>query len=478
MRTRLQFYILSLLLSLIFIAIVIRIFNSFIDFDEGYFLVVAQHFHDQLSYSSNTMLFDPLISTGPTVILPAALLVSFNNPLLPRLVMLIYSFSLIIMVLKFSNYSFRQKIIYLILLFFTPLYFFFSSHILGEIPAFAFFFTSLVFLTKKKFLPAGFFLGLALLTKSNYLLAIPIVMIYLLIRHSSVKTILGTFLSILLPILIWQLVHLASFSFQIQSYIDSLFNFFQYFINYTGMSPLSIISNRINMFEYVFTLNGYIVIFLILFIFSWTLIQKSLNNRLISLVSFFGLIYFIYYLFVNNTASYRHFLPVVLSLTIVIPSFMEHFLKKLTKDYLFFLGILISVIAINIYTNRLNDYYLQFKKLRLTQQGFIFYDSSIFLPFSPDILLQAQLKTADYIRHRIPGNRILSGIGWWSAPEISYLSHRKINSDPSLSKNAYFVTDLYAEIFGTYQMKTLLQFPHRQVFSTDMFYNVYQKISK
>lgn len=468
---------LFILISLIFIQSITRVFNSFIDFDEGYFLVVAQNLHDQLSYASNSQLFDPLISTGPTVLLPAALLINSTNPLLPRLIILIFSMSIIFLAQTQVFSTFRQKIVYLILILITPLYFFFSSHLLGEIPAFAFILASLVLYQKGKYFTSGLLFGLSILTKNVYLFGIfALIFLYLNSKtKASLKQILKLSLSgATIPILMWELFRLASFSFNFNSYFNSLFNFGGYVSQMTGTPYLSTIVNRISMFEYVFFINGYLLLLIVTFVFTLTIYHLTKKSPLVAALAFFGLIYLLYFIFIGMLAYYRHFMLVVLSFTIIFPVFLDYYLKKVKREGILLAIIFLGVIFTNIYSNLVSGNFKNFHNLRLTQQGFIFFNDSFLPVMKPDPLLTAQFKTAEFIRQNIPEDKTLTGIGWWNAPEIAYLSGRKIEQDPFKLTDPYLVTDIYAEIFGYSTLKPILDLPNKKIFETEGKYAIYK----
>lgn len=509
-KKRYQFYILALLVSLIFIEIITRVFNSFIDFDEGYFLVVARHIHANLQFASNTKLFDPLISTGPTVLFPAALLMNFDNPLFPRLIMVIYSLALIFLALKYIFNSFKQRLIFLTVLFLSPLYFFFSSHILGELPAFVFYLGSLIFYQKKRYFYSGLFLALAILTKNVYFFGIFGHLFFYLaeevkrngsflaIRHKTrgkdkfklplifknkllFKLLRGSFtkikyfiIGIIVPIFTWELFHLTSFSFNFFSYLNSVFEFHNYAYDFAGKPNPADIASRINMFEYVFLINGYLFLLIVLFILCLVIYKYYLKNLLVSALAFFGLVYLIYFLFIDRGAIYRHFMLVTLTLSTVTPFFLEVFLKMLSRNKLWLLVLFVTVIFINIYTSWVTGSYNLFKNLRLTQQGLIFYNEGYLPKMKPDPLLVSQLKTAEFIKQNIPSDKTLTGTGWWSAHEISYLSGRKIEADPFAFNDSYFITDIYAEIFGSRELEKMRSYLDQKIFETEGKYAVYK----
>src|SRR5256885_11317293 len=100
-KERFKLYTLFILLSLLFVEILTRVFNSFLDFDEGYNLQVSQNLHNHFLYETHLQLFDPRITTGPPILIPAAFLINTLQPLLPRLVMLLYAALGLFLVLKY-----------------------------------------------------------------------------------------------------------------------------------------------------------------------------------------------------------------------------------------------------------------------------------------------------------------------------------------------------------------------------------------
>jgi len=188
----------------------------------------------------------------------------------------------------------------------------------------------------------------------------------------------------------------------------------------------------------------------------------------------FALVYFLFFMFADYTIIYRHLMPTVLSLSLVIPVFLAHIIKKWNKDYLFIFSVMGIVLLINIYTNIVTGNTKQFAFLRLAQQGLIFYNESILPPLGSDPMLLAQESLSNYIRHHTEIQ--LTGIGWWNAPEIAYLTDRKIERDPYIHKQVYFVTDPFVLILNTPQAKRLLAIPNKKVFDSSEGYALYKKL--
>jgi len=136
----------------IYSQIVSRIFFTPIDFDEGYNLQVSYNLsRDFLNYATFDKLFDTNITTGPALLIPTSLIIDVSHPLLPRVVMLIFAILFIYICQVYMYTNQRQRIIFLFLIMLTPLFYFFSSHILGELPGFVFFLISLLVLVRKKY---------------------------------------------------------------------------------------------------------------------------------------------------------------------------------------------------------------------------------------------------------------------------------------------------------------------------------------
>ena len=157
------------LLIVIAISSTNRIFSSPFDFDEGVGLSMSKILFQTGKYSSYETPFDPVITVGPTVYFPTALTFVFGNVFLPRFIILIYSSLLIYVVISKFLKGDTSKILFLWLLCLTPYYFYFSAHVLGEVPAIFYSLAGLYFLNNKKYFLSGIFLALSIITKNIFL---------------------------------------------------------------------------------------------------------------------------------------------------------------------------------------------------------------------------------------------------------------------------------------------------------------------
>src|SRR5262245_37089498 len=156
--------------------------------DEFYFLEVAKTLALQGKYATvwngQLFMFDPLISTGPTVIAPIALVFWVWRPgyFVARLIMVIFFVALFVLLYRVASTLFGRATALLTCGFVlcVPLVWFLGLHVLGEVPAVVLFLPGVHFLLraeaspsrKRCFLLAGLFLGLTALTKLIFFLVV------------------------------------------------------------------------------------------------------------------------------------------------------------------------------------------------------------------------------------------------------------------------------------------------------------------
>lgn len=272
MKIKYLSYLTIFLILIFFVQVLTRIFNSPLDYDEAYNLQVSLNIQKKGSYSTFERKFDPNITTGPTVLIPASIFLIKNVPLAPRITMLLFVFALIYICQKHLFFSNRQKFFFLFFLNIIPLGYFFSSHVLGETPGFVLMISSLIFLNKQKFTSGGILYGLSILTKNIYFIGfIPIVYIFLAScdkRRKFIKSarnlaplIFGT----LTTIFSWEFYKLAAFNFNIYNYKKLLIDTHAV-ANALSTPHADLLFARLDMIQYVFNLNSFLFLFISLFI--------------------------------------------------------------------------------------------------------------------------------------------------------------------------------------------------------------------
>ncbi len=442
-----------LLLSIfIYSQIASRIIFAPLDFDEGYNLQISYNLsRNFLNYATFDNLFDTNITTGPSLLIPATFLISSSNPLLPRLIMLIFATVFIYICQVYMYTSQRQRIIFLILIIFTPLFYFFSSHVIGELPGFVFFLISLIALSKKKYFLAGLLMMLGIFTKSVYVFGIPVIILEFFLIHIFFKSqrinisrnaallISGS----LIILFIWQIYVLSAAGFSYHRFTNIIQDNWKA-ANALSQPKLSLIDKRVDMLSYVFGMHGVGFIILLFMICRITIKRLRENFTAVSL-AFFSICYTLYFLFLGTTNWYRHFFPVILAMIVITPLCIDMLLNEKKRSDYILLGIVSLFMIISYFTNLTHSNL--YREKRTIEQNLIFYHEQN-IPFSsPHPLLTSQLQTSAFI-NKLPQESVIAGVSWWNAPEISYLAGKKITRDPFAKDTHYLITHYYGEILG------------------------------
>lgn len=436
----------------IYSQIVSRIFFTPIDFDEGYNLQVSYNLsRDFLNYATFDKLFDTNITTGPALLIPTSLFIDVSHPLLPRVVMLIFAILFIYICQVYMYTNQRQRIIFLILITLTPLFYFFSSHNLGELPGFVFFLISLLVLVRKKYFFSGIFIMLSIFTKSVYLFAIPVILLEFLLIHiffKSQRIVISRNAALLLSgsliiILAWHLYILTAVGFSYYGYSNIIQESWKA-ANLLSQPNLSLIDKRIDMLSYVFGMHGLGFVVLILIISHVTLRKLRTNFTAVSL-AFFSICYSLYFIFLGATNWYRHFFPVVLALIVIIPLLLDILIIEKKKIHFFYMSVLSLFIIISVFTHVTHSE--SYMSKRNIEQNLIFSHEQMLPILKTEDLLTSQLNTSHAIKS-LPIESVIAGISWWNAPEISYLSGRVIKRDPFAKNADYLITHYYGEMLG------------------------------
>lgn len=474
----LAFFLLYVLISL---QIGTRIINSHIDYDEGYNLQISQNLYTSGEYATYDSLFDPYITTGPTVLIPTSFFISKQYPLLPRIIPSLYTLLLIIIISRYLLISKLQKILYLILLNFIPLFFFFSAHVLGEIPAFTFFILSLVSISKRKYILGGIFIGLSLLTKTMFLLTI-ISIIYIIFADylnqkkikKAIEAIIDIIYGSLLIIAIWHLFILWQVQFDINSYQKILIDSFEIY-HKKSVSNLGLIHGRLEMITWVFKIDAKIYILITLGIVFFVIKKYFRTSNLLVSVSSFYICLLVYFLLLGATNWYRHFFPAVLCLSIIIPYLIGDFIEKNKKKGI--LGIIIGAFVIIIFMAYNSDTvrYQYFHAQQKLQQNLIFEYEGYMPIWQKDTLLIHQMATKDFILKEMDSRKKISGIGWWNAPEISYLINRKIYRNPFAEDVEYLIFHIYGDTLAPQKTKKMKSIKSKKEFEK-YGYSIVKKI--
>lgn len=480
MKTFVNKITLILLISLILLSIVqigTRVFHNQLHYDEAYNLQIPLNLHNHGIYESFDGLLDTNITTGPTVLLPAALLYNASHPMLPRLITALYSMIILTFVLAKFLSGRLEKIIYLILINITPLFFLFSAVVLGEIPGFVFLFFSYVAFTRLNFFVAGTLLALSILTKTNYIIGVIPFLIYSFyssfIREDDKPYFKKFFLFIVgfvLPIATWELYKLSAFHFDFKRYLDYTTNLIS-FTRSHGHIQIDSIEKRFAMIGYTLHVGGALFIFIMLFVSSFSFMKNK--NRVMRMLSIFTFFYTIHFICFGATDWYRHFFPAMLSLLIIVPSFLKTFFTSMTLDRKLLSGILVVMLLISILDYKYRDKNEIFERL-LIDQDLLFLDQSHVPYIHEKKILTDQYDMAEYIKKNIKITDKISGFKWLNSPEIAYLSGRKIHRDPEDGEINYILSSIYDQLLDPEAKKIMNQFNLIQIYSNDS-YVLYKK---
>lgn len=450
------------LLIIIVAEILNRIFTSPFDFDEGVGLILSHMFYATGRYASYEALFDPVITVGPTVYLPTALTFIFGNVFLPRIIILTYSSLLIFIVVSKFLHENISRILFLSLLCFMPYYFYFSAHVLGEIPAIFFSLIGLYFLSDRKYFLSGTFLGLAILTKNILFLSlIPALYLLFLDRRELTFPKLVSFVTPFILIgSVWEIYKLYSFNFQFSRYFDNLIQFIRYHKTITGMHP-EYFSGRIQMLGGTFGFNGFLVFLSLLSISIYSFFKS--NSSLLKSISLFVLVYLAYFFILGSTVWYRHFFPTVVFFVIILAGiFGSVHLSKLSL-----IPIVLALLVSFIFSSVNPNYLYQQNLLPLFDRT-----GKTFLCQSE--ILKQQLATAGYISSQVRYEKI-SGVVWYNAPEISYLAGEQIYRLPEDQDVSYLISHPFGRLLVPSVDARISKYPGKQTVLDTPLYKIYKK---
>lgn len=234
--------------------------NDRLGTDSATNLLVAMNFSDLGIYRSDSRFdfgpgeeFDPTITTGPTVLLPVAILISLSmEPVVAsRVVMAVYWVALSVSIYLFGRRHSPE--LYAVSLALVPFAISLTGRsdyaelqgpadFVGEIPA-TFFVILAAFLLRGSPVLSGLTFGLAILTKISFLILLPVFLVFTAINRLTDTRIelrrpLEFSLGLSSPLVLWELFKL--FSLGGQGYLENMKNFLQHFRGasvHTGIGP-------------------------------------------------------------------------------------------------------------------------------------------------------------------------------------------------------------------------------------------------
>lgn len=370
--------------------------------DDAYHAMVAKNLANGLGYASTLplsqshstiLLFDPYLGTGPTIILPAALIIKIvgNTYWAPGITVVFLWASLLFCISVIINKICRDKfkLTVSIITFFILAYIFFAYHfeqwyaLFGEIPS-ALLICIAVLLyfvhdSRKYYFLIGVLFSLSFEAKVISLIPFMTFLLFvvahqsILSRHhikTSTSNIIDRLFFILLgfciPILLFELYRFFSLG-----YIEYKSNWRQSIANILsgGVAPQRSILSR--LIERLIIVKNRFGIFLpaIFIIFAGVLyeLHKRNDEKLFSIyVAFVSLItIFTGYWLVYSIGWARYYIiPIILTIFIMALPFLSH---QLTKSYKFIYAL--SLVLLSIYNIRSIDVLYPFRNIKLFQSS-------------------------------------------------------------------------------------------------------------
>ncbi len=285
---------------------------SGLDVDEAYNLQVSWHLWYERSYATAHGWFDPYISTGPTVLIPAALFIPLH-PLAARLVTIAYLVALTYVVQRWYTGSYVRTLLWFGSLWVLPHGQLYLTHVLGEIPGLFFVLAGFVAISKTRYGLGGVLLGLAVVTKQIYVLAL----VPLLFERK-----LRALLIALIPASAWQLLIICHTAGN-REVVRAL-----------AWPRIDMFTDRLMMIGQELGINEWLWLVLSLVIWTWGAQRRNAPH--VQLLSQFAWAYGSYYLLLYSNHHYRTLYP-LLVVTVLICCIMSTWeKKKLPSAFLFF----------------------------------------------------------------------------------------------------------------------------------------------
>lgn len=435
----------TLLLSALLILYSFSIFNTKVEFDDAYNLQVSQNIVQKGIYATNGSqfdgtykLFDPNISTGPTVLLIMALSFEvfgvgvWQYRAICVLIFMLMVFLAYLYIRRMSHADPRAKYthIYQILLttvvgvLFAGLapYSTYSSTI-GEPLAFCFLLAAGLLLDYKKILAAALMIGLAILTKTICLLAVPFFVIAILIQYKTwkMKLFFGiTSLTIVaIPTVAFELYRFVSLG-DLAAYKASVKEFLVFFsqagsgVSDTTPTVLSITSERLSYMLYGSPLTASLPFAAaLLLLCSYSLhrlvsTQKQHINRFLQhpivkepvylYLTGTVLLWFGWWFIISENGWPRHALPALLIIITMIASIINNSIANSHFSPPRLVMILLIVIV--------SLSYALIAKMQ---------------PYANDLASQrAEISQVS----KVFGNHQYYHLGWWQNPEVQFILNR------------------------------------------------------
>jgi len=498
-------------------------FTSTLSFDGAIIVQTAQNLARNLQYSTfyEGQLFDPIITTGITVALPAAILFrifgeSFATGLIVNANYLILALIFLVHYLK-NYWKLNNWFILLAILMFTatPSLITNGFGFYGEIPMFFFMLLMLISLHKfgstlKKvhFLWAGLFLGLAYLTKTIALICVPAiifaVLLYFLVNKQTIqrwgivigyifKSYLLLLSGFIIPVLVFELFKMISLGFATYTHMWS--EQIRTIAIFAGVTQRNSNSGQLfaKLLSRLDTLSSFvgiskiIIVFLLLLVFLlflyflgygiYTISKKNtqIDNKLnvfsidtivlvVVTLSYFGW----WLLIVRDSTVWERYIFIgyvylELSLVLVVSLLHQSQKKIVPRDGK------VAIWLIRVFKALVLCLLLVLTGFNLVRT------KNLAISFKDTEEKKGYLEISEFIKN-LPDNSEIFGYGYWQAPVVSFVSDRvfsNILTDPAMRtpgelKEKYFVLDFYAYYLDPTGFANIIgQFDHHLVYSDE-----------
>lgn len=450
-------------LILIFFILILLSFSAYyafqgaVAFDEGFNLQVPVRLANEGEYGTDYQygrLFDPLITTGPTLLVPIGFMFKFFGVgvVQARVVIYIYFILMVFTIVYIcrqlaNNWAAMLALIFIVGL---PSVFFFSLKVLGEIPAIFFLLAGAISYDKKKPVLAGVFWGLMILSKIVFILVgFPLLLLagyrFLLSRDkpNDFKFYGRLGLGGVGIISLWELYRLVSLG--LGDYIQNFKDFWGYFLqsSNTNQTELANLKMHIKAFAIPFGPGKYWALFatgivlLILVYCFWIFARKDIKRILNSVITVrvfnqdsgqseegvlenslgillvgFVFIYMVWWVSSNSTVWFRYLLVfyiiVAVLFAIAIVKSVKQSLSGVNKG------------RITKLANYATSTILVFIWIFLVYRLFLFQIPQMKIEIHS--VYHNQSQAASFIREQAEDGMLFTYWGWYQSPELSFLS--------------------------------------------------------
>lgn len=348
--------------------------------DDAYFAVVAKNLANGLGYSSSfygstsytLQPFDTGISTGPTIILPASLIIKLfgNTYWAPGLTIVTIWSTLLVMIGKLiikqvpshKNFLAMVFVFFFYCLTFFPYHFEHWYSLLGEVPSALFIILGILVYfdksTKGNLLLTGLLFSLAVQSKQIALLPFITFIVFVNLKElifykysivnffqSFIQSSFFIFLGFIAPIFLFEIWRYISLGFN--GYLNYWLEFFSFFVDKgVGGTTQSweLITSRIGLLKTRFGISlPVIIIFLSLIFFE---IRKDKKiQKIYSVIFAIVIVYSIYWIYFSiGWARYYIICLILIIFCFIFPLFLKNTCKKISLVYLI---VLVTVSIIN-----------------------------------------------------------------------------------------------------------------------------------